>query len=503
VTRRTPKQYNWAKAEFDETLLTKHFRAKKSRKIKFIVIHHMTIVGKGTGAANDACYKTWQTRKASAHYGIDGEFVRQFVWDKDVAWATGSNSGNSYGISIEHANSEAAPRWTISSTSLATSARLTARLHYLHKLGRPRSGVTLKRHRDFKATECPGPYLVGRWSAYVSECQKQYDIIAGVSPAPNPAPTPKVRYRVTAAELNGRTGPGMGFPVKVVRKRGSQFSSSKQSGNWVQATKYWYHISHLETVAPPRPTPKPQRLTLGTLNIPLDSAKIENGSARAKIAARQVKDAGISILAVQELDRGADASAHVFATQLLGALGSGWAVVKPTTKWNENYIFYRMASVKYVTRKSDLILTSSAGGRHATRAVFSLAGREFTVFSTHLVSGAATKAREDQGRQLAAHGSASTFILGDLNQKAIPPALLKGYKSARAVQPVGSLSRYGTFASWKRTSASTGATSFLDHILVPMKIPVIGANVVGVQADGKLTQPRASDHLLVVATVEV
>jgi hypothetical protein len=53
--------------------------------------------------------------------------------------------------------------------------------------------------------------------------------------------------------------------------------------------------------------------------------------------------------------------------------------------------------------------------------------------------------------------------------------------------------------------AATGtkkATHFLDHILAPIKATVNGYTLVGIEhATGRLTQPRASDHLLVALVV--
>ena len=186
MTRRKPAEYNWSKLQFDQTILTKHFTAPRRKKIAFVVVHHMTIVGKGDGKANDACYQVWQSRPASAHYGVDGKFVRQFVWDGNAAWSTGNSTGNHAGISIEHANSASGPTWTISDETWKTGAKLAAHLHYVYKLGRPtskkggRSG-TLRKHSSFTSTACPGPYMDKIWDRYVEEAQRVYDLLSTVA----------------------------------------------------------------------------------------------------------------------------------------------------------------------------------------------------------------------------------------------------------------------------------------------------------------------------------
>lgn len=200
--RRSVSQYNFPKLEFDETLLSKHYSPLKSRRIDYVVVHHMTIVGKDDStSALTACYNVWQSRQASAHYGVQGGSIRQYVYDKDFAWATGSNAGNLHGISIEHANSTGANKWLVSNQTVLTGAKLAAWIHVVYGLGRPKSDAngktgTLRQHEAFTSTACPGPYLGGtQWAAYVKEAQKQYDLIkrgnasAPVAPAPKPKPS--------------------------------------------------------------------------------------------------------------------------------------------------------------------------------------------------------------------------------------------------------------------------------------------------------------------------
>lgn len=190
MTRRTPAQYDWSALEFDETILSKHFASPRRLKIAFVVAHHSTILGTGTGAANSTMYNVWQNREASAHYGVDGNFVRQFVWDADAAWSTANTTGNHAGISIEHANSALAPSWTIAETTWKNGARLAAHLHKTYNLGRPVKDKTLRKHSSFFATACPGPFMNTIWAQYVAEAQRVYDEITGVKPTPAPPVEP-------------------------------------------------------------------------------------------------------------------------------------------------------------------------------------------------------------------------------------------------------------------------------------------------------------------------
>lgn len=194
MTSRTRAEYNWPKLQFNERWLSKHYTPLGGRTIKGFTVHHMTIVGKGTGSALDACYSTWQKRQASAHYGVDSTLVTQFVHDKDYAWATSSSKGNLDTISVEHANSTAGPKWLVDNATIMTGARLIANGHVLYKLGRPRDRVTLWQHDNWFATACPGPFLGGtQWAAYVRETQRVYDVLMG---RPDVKPEPAVRTAV-------------------------------------------------------------------------------------------------------------------------------------------------------------------------------------------------------------------------------------------------------------------------------------------------------------------
>lgn len=230
MTRRKPSEYNWATVEVDETFLPSEPRRihhPRRQPIEFVVVHHMAMVGKGDGSANDACMRTWRTREASAHYGVDGIYVRQFVSDGDEAWATANSQGNQAGISIEHANSNTAPLWKVSSDTWHTGAKLAAALHVLYKLGRPVDGVTrnhavvsgsLFKHSDFYSTACCGPYLGGKiWAAYVQEAQRQYDLMVKGSPAPTDPPKdpPAKQQTYKVAKGDTLTAIGRKFDVTV------------------------------------------------------------------------------------------------------------------------------------------------------------------------------------------------------------------------------------------------------------------------------------------------
>lgn len=198
---RAPKDYDFRLQLFDETHMLATSGAKRrssvrTRRVKHIDIHHMTILSTNNGGALAACYRTWQTREASAHYGIDKYRVGQFVYDNRMAWGNGNGTANQEGIIVEHANATAGPKWKIDRETLETSAKVVAGLHITHELGMPSSkgfgeGGTIRTHSSFFATACPGPFFKTVWDEYVAMVQKEYlKMTKKPAPKPTPAPTP-------------------------------------------------------------------------------------------------------------------------------------------------------------------------------------------------------------------------------------------------------------------------------------------------------------------------
>ena len=140
-------------------LISRHFNAQKSKKVLKITPHHAA----GVGASLAGMKQVFETRNASANYGIDNKGnIALYVHEKDRAW-TSSNSQDASAITIEIANSKGAPNWEVSDA--AVKALINLSVDICKRNGMPgitytgnKSG-TLTEHRMFKATLCPGPYL--------------------------------------------------------------------------------------------------------------------------------------------------------------------------------------------------------------------------------------------------------------------------------------------------------------------------------------------------------
>ena len=350
----------------------------------------------------------------------------------------------------------------------------------------------------------------GRWAiigiaAVAKKFGRKYEgyiVITGngyrVLEASTQVKTDKARYEVTASVLNGRSGPGLRYPVKAKRAKGFQFNSTKSSGDWIRASKYWYHKSYLRRVL----TESSVTWRIGTLNIPLDAEKIPNGISRAVVAAKQINAADLDVLAVQEIDRSPGSKGHDYANQMHAALGTkNWQIITPTTGWNENYFFVKKGLK--VTRHPDLILPSNAGGRHMTRITVVKGKQAFNFGNTHLVSGGSNSAaRTQQMQRIADHIGPDWIVAGDLNQTVISPALAETHKTARTTALVKTGANWNTYIKWGAKVGTKNATNFLDHVLAPVQARVNWYTLVGIDhARGELTQPRASDHLLVITSI--
>lgn len=211
-----PQDYDWKNLRFDESfLLSDHYTmGREGRSIEFVTIHHMIILNRDitTPDALHTCREVWKNRPASAHYGVDGPFVGQFVNDCDTAWCNGDWEANLRTIGIEHTNQTldlpgVASDYLVDEETWRNGAKLTAAIHAFYGLGIPRENRTVRRHSEFTSTACPGPYLGQTiWHEYnqhVGYCFEEF--MRGNVPdneliTPPPTAKPNGEYRVVSGD---------------------------------------------------------------------------------------------------------------------------------------------------------------------------------------------------------------------------------------------------------------------------------------------------------------
>lgn len=137
----------------------------EGNRIQGIVVHH------GATTSLDSIGSTFAraNRNGSAHYGVCGNQVHQYVDEANTAWHCTNWFGNLRTVSIETTNSTGAPNWEIAPDTFETLVKLVADIAKRNNLGKlwinPNADMpTLSGHKDWYGaiTVCPGPSLYPR-----------------------------------------------------------------------------------------------------------------------------------------------------------------------------------------------------------------------------------------------------------------------------------------------------------------------------------------------------
>ena len=207
------------------TKISPHRTSPRNDKIRKITVHHMA-----GNLSVETCGNVFQSRKASANYGIgsDGR-VGQYVDEADRAWSTAWPDNDNQAINIEVANDGGAPDWHVSDEALASLVDLCVDIcqrNGIDKLNYTGDETgNLTRHNMFVPTACPGPYLQSKFPWIAQEVNARLGAQADKPQAPA-APAGKtytvvkgdtlseiaVKYGTTVdtlVELNGISNPNL------------------------------------------------------------------------------------------------------------------------------------------------------------------------------------------------------------------------------------------------------------------------------------------------------
>lgn len=160
------------------TRLSPHYDSREGTPITDITIHHMA----GNLTVYE-CGEVFQTREASANYGIDGEGrVGLYVDEKFASWANANAASNRRSITIELANDEVGGQWHVSDTAIEKCIELCVDICRRRNIDLVYTGDTsgtLTRHNMFYPTACPGPYLQSMFPYIESEVRKRLNMRNG------------------------------------------------------------------------------------------------------------------------------------------------------------------------------------------------------------------------------------------------------------------------------------------------------------------------------------
>lgn len=152
-----------------------NYTAGRQDKIRGIVIHHAA----STSLDSIGQVFSQPGRGGSAHYGVGGNQVHQYVREEDTAWHCSNWAGNNATIGIETTNSTGAPDWKVADDTLQTLIKLVAEIAKRNGLGKlwinPDADYpALSGHKDWQgaATVCPGPYLYPKLQYICDEANK-------------------------------------------------------------------------------------------------------------------------------------------------------------------------------------------------------------------------------------------------------------------------------------------------------------------------------------------
>ncbi len=154
--------------------LTENCNKPRNHVIDKITVHHMA----GFMTAKEcADYFASTERQVSSNYciGSDGK-IAMSVEEKNRSWCSSSPANDHRAITIEVANSTGAPDWKISEAAMKSLIELCAdicRRNNIKKLnftGDASGNLTM--HKYFAATDCPGPYLSGKFKYIADEVNK-------------------------------------------------------------------------------------------------------------------------------------------------------------------------------------------------------------------------------------------------------------------------------------------------------------------------------------------
>lgn len=201
--------------------LSPHHSGRRNHKIDTVTIHHMA-----GNLSVETCGQVFQTKRASANYGVgsDGR-IALYVDEDNRSWASASDANDNRAVTIEVANSAGGPDWPVSPAAMDALVQLLADIcrrngipRLLWKGDKSLIGQVDKQnmtvHQWFMATACPGPYLMRNMGETARRVNER---LAGTGAQSAPSPGQSGGFipytvRVTVSNLNIRKGPGTNYP---------------------------------------------------------------------------------------------------------------------------------------------------------------------------------------------------------------------------------------------------------------------------------------------------
>lgn len=214
------------------TVSTKNYSSRSGNQITRLIIHY---TAGGTDESNVRLLSRSHEygRDVSCTYVLrrDGSLVG-IVPEEYRPWTSGSFSADAPSVTVETVIS---PKGQATAAQMETLARLAADLSNRYGWG-ALNRSNIRGHREFAATDCPGPYLWPRMDQIVTRANQ---LRTGNKPTPAHAPAADIESLADAV-IRGEYGNGQ----ERKRRLGSKYSAVQARVNEKLAGK-------------PAPTPKP------------------------------------------------------------------------------------------------------------------------------------------------------------------------------------------------------------------------------------------------------
>jgi N-acetylmuramoyl-L-alanine amidase CwlA len=140
------------------------YAGRLGSKVKYVMPHHAASTA---SAVSTAQYMA--RANVSTHYCVDDNDIVCCVGEENGTYSAGNAKANCESVSFEMKNAAGAPDWRISDDTWYNAVRLTADIIKRHGLVSAIYGDTVRLHRDFVATACPGKWFADRIKTFCTD----------------------------------------------------------------------------------------------------------------------------------------------------------------------------------------------------------------------------------------------------------------------------------------------------------------------------------------------
>lgn len=228
---------------------------RSKETIKFIVVHYTANYSKGAGALNHRTYlQNNRSRRGSAHYFVDNNYIVQTIPDTRAAYAVGDNQG--HGNALNGATNYNSISVEICVNNGYTEEVLFNTMELVKELLRQYPNAKVCRHWDVTKKDCPAGYTGksnARWDSFLREIKNnrrmlipnntnggECTIIKGHNEIPKPVEEELPAGVISTAKAGYSVM--VNTPKDVLNVREKPDASSKIVSSYRHTSKIYIHL---------------------------------------------------------------------------------------------------------------------------------------------------------------------------------------------------------------------------------------------------------------------